>query len=71
VTHDPTRAHGRCLTGQNYLKNVNALLKAPLSLPDPLTQMVTVPNFYLSFFGENDVETYKSLASVMLAACPG
>ena len=42
----------------------------PISLTDPLQQLVTVPHFYLSFFGENDRQLYKDLATVMIKGCP-
>ncbi len=50
---------------------MDGLVKNPIHLQDPLRQMVTVPNFYLAFFGENDVEAYKTIAQIMIAGCPG
>ena len=49
---------------------MESLLKTPLSIPDPLAQLLTVPNFYLSLFGENDVETYRNLAHIITTAAP-
>ena len=45
--------------------------KNDIRFDDPLKQLVTVPHFYLAFFGENDRDVYAQLAGIIVKSSPG
>eukprot|EP00039_Didymoeca_costata_P031422 m.34660 g.34660 ORF g.34660 m.34660 type:complete len:484 (+) comp8759_c0_seq2:986-2437(+) len=52
---------------QRYVSQVQSM--EPFILPD-IKALVTVPSFYLAFFGENDVQTYRHLAHLIRQSDP-
>jgi hypothetical protein len=56
---------------QEYVSNIKRMRKTKaLSIPNPLRDLVTVPNFYAAFFGTINKDIYVELSEVVAAAAP-